>query len=70
MSVFQRCMPVAGEAGRCAVVPAGKSRYPVDVLAWSLTAAGVMLILATVLALLMLLPYAVNVPELVKVWYV
>jgi hypothetical protein len=42
----------------------------VDVLAWSLTAAGVMLMLATVLALLMLLPYAVNVPELVKVWMV
>jgi len=33
-------MPVAGEPGLCAVVPTGKSKYPVDELLWSDTAAG------------------------------
>jgi len=34
-------MPVDGLAGRCAVVPLGKSKAPVLVFVWSLTAAGV-----------------------------
>jgi hypothetical protein len=67
--VLKRTYPAFGDAGLCAVVPDGTSKAPVLVFDWSLTAAGVMLMLATVLALLMLLPYAlyVNVPDVANV---
>jgi hypothetical protein len=39
--VLNRVAPFVGDAGLWAVVPEGKSKYPVDVFTWSLTAAGV-----------------------------
>ena len=57
--------PLMGDAGRCADVPAGNAKNPVDVFALSLTAAGPPA--ASVRAFPMSVPYAVNVPELVKV---
>jgi hypothetical protein len=38
---LNRIIPLAGDPGRCAVVPEGASKYPVLEFAWSLTAVGV-----------------------------
>jgi hypothetical protein len=77
-------MPELGDAGRCAVVPTGRSNAPVLVLLLSLIDAGVTLSSDDALmsppastitcdkfrALLISIPYAVNVPDEVKVWIV